>query len=99
MKKNSFDPKYKNWIDPSDIKYVNWVIFLLIINVIWVHVILPIRLSMFEGTVNISLIIKIIDLFVDCLNIADMLMHFFIPALDTSGGWNAGYSFERKQVA
>jgi hypothetical protein len=26
-------------------------------------------------------------------------MHFFIPALDTSGGWNAGYIFERKQVA
>lgn len=99
IKKNSFDGKYKNWIDPSDAKYVNWVIFLLIINMIWIHITMPIRLSLFEGTINISLTMKIIDIMVDFLNISDMVMHFFIPALDTSGGWNAGYIFERKQVA
>jgi hypothetical protein len=57
---------------------------------------MPIRLSLFEGTINISLTMKIIDIMVDFLNISDMVMHFFIPALDTSGGWNAGYIFERK---
>jgi len=25
-------------------------------------------------------------------------MTFFIPSLDSSGGWNAGYIFERKAV-
>ena len=45
-----------------------------------------------------SLTIKILDLICDALNIADMLMQFAIPLLDTSGGWNAGYIFERKHV-
>lgn len=98
LKKNSFDGKYKYWIDPSDYKYVRWVIFLLIVNMIWIHVTLPVRLSLFEGTVQIALSIKILDLLCDLLNTADMLMQFAIPLLDTSGGWNAGYVFERKHV-
>jgi hypothetical protein len=32
------------------------------------------------------------------LNVADMTMTFFIPLMDTSGGWNAGYIFERHLV-
>ena len=97
IKKNSFDGKYKHWIDPSDVNYVNWVISLFIINMIWVHVMLPVRLSLFEIEV-VPLYMQLIDLLVDLLNIADQVSTFFIPSLDSSGGWNAGYIFERKAV-
>ena len=70
IKKNSFDGKYKHWIDPSDIHYVNWVIFLLLVNMIWIHVTLPIRLSLFDIEA-IPFYIQIIDLLVDLLNVTD----------------------------
>lgn len=70
IKKNSFDGKYKNWIDPSDPNYVNWMISLLIINMIWVHVTLPVRLSLFDME-EVPLYMQLIDLFVDVLNVAD----------------------------
>ncbi len=98
LKKNSFDGKYKYWIDPSDYRYIQWVIFLLIVNMVWIHITLPVRLSLFEGTVKIALHMKILDLLCDILNTADMFMQFAIPLLDTSGGWNAGYIFERQHV-
>ena len=41
---------------------------------------------------------KILDLLCDILNTADMFMQFAIPLLDTLGGWNAGYIFERQHV-
>ena len=70
IKKNSFDGKYKNWIDPSDSNYVNWMISLLIINMIWVHITLPVRLSLFDMEV-IPLYMQLIDLSVDMLNVVD----------------------------
>jgi hypothetical protein len=97
IKKNSFDGKYKHWIDPSDVHYVNWVTTLLIVNIIWIHVVLPVRLSLFEIE-TVPLYIQLIDLAVDIMNITDQLTTFFIPQLDSTGGWNAGYIFERHTV-
>ena len=46
------------------------MISLLIINMIWVHVTLPVRLSLFDMEV-VTLYMQLIDLFVDMLNVVD----------------------------
>ena len=45
-----------------------------------------------------TLHIQLVDLTVDLLNFADQITIFFIPSFDSTGGWNAGYIFERKSV-
>lgn len=52
---NTSTGKYKWWINPSDSRYAKWVIFLLLTNIIWIHIILPVRLSLFESAVEVHM--------------------------------------------
>jgi hypothetical protein len=45
--------KFKWWFSPNNQRYVQWGIFLLIFNFVWIHIIMPVRLSTSECSVNI----------------------------------------------
>jgi len=78
--------------------YVRWVLSLLIFNMLWTHIILPVRLSLFSTTLQVEVFSQVIDLMCDVCNLIDCLMVFFIPLNDTRGGWNSAYVFERNVV-
>lgn len=100
VKQNSFEGKYRWWINPSEPAYVRWTLCLFVFNVVWVHVILPVRLSLFQTSVTVPLASQIIDLLCDTANIADSLTQFYIPLVETGGNsHHSGYIFERKIVA
>lgn len=100
MKLNSFEGKYRWWINPSEPAYVRWTLFLFLFNVIWIHIILPVRLSLFQPSVSVPLVSQIIDLFCDIANLADSVIQFYIPLVDFGGNsHHSGYIFERKIVA
>ena len=100
VKQNSFEGKYRWWINPGEPIYVRWTLFLLIFNIIWIHLILPVRLSLFQSMVSVPMSYQIVDTLCDIANIADSIMLFYIPLVDQGGtSHHSGFIFERKIVA